>query len=277
MADGRFLHKKRIFRLYPRSFNKYLTMLRRFLFLALSALLTACGHSGQTSDGGEMSEEFTYLSVTRALVPPVIDGNPDEEVWKALEWHPIDQRWLGPEYSADDFSGRYKLAWSPAHLYILVEIQDDTLVDIYPDGLFRYWDDDCLEVFIDEDASGGDHQYNHNAFAYHIALDGRVVDIGTDSLFRYYDEHCQNSRRCEGNICYWELALRVYPDTYRDDSEENRPVILEAGKVMGFALAYCDNDHSEERENFIGSVPVEGEDKNRGWIDAGIFGKIRLE
>ena len=45
---------------------------------------------------------------------------------------------------------------------------------------------------------------------------------------------------------------------------------------MGFAIAYCDNDHSVEREHFIGSEVVEGTDKNRGWIDADIFGKIKL-
>jgi hypothetical protein len=252
-------------------------MMRMLLFLVLSILSGACGNSGQVPEKNETTEESGYLSVARALRPPAIDGDPSDEAWKGLEWHPMDQRWLGPEYSPDDFSGRYKLCWSPAHLYLLAEIQDDTLIDIYPDGLLRYWDDDCLEVFIDEDASGGNHQYNHNAFAYHIALDGRVVDIGADSLFRYYDEHCQNSRRCEGNICYWELALRIHPDTYRDEAGNNQPLVLESGKAMGFALAYCDNDHSEARENFIGSVPVAGEDKNRGWIDAGIFGKIRLE
>ena len=46
---------------------------------------------------------------------------------------------------------------------------------------------------------------------------------------------------------------------------------------MGFALAYCDNDKSKTRENFIGSVYVEGNDKNRGWIDANIFGTLKLE
>ena len=46
---------------------------------------------------------------------------------------------------------------------------------------------------------------------------------------------------------------------------------------MGFSLAYCDNDHSPERENFMGSVRVDGEDKNRSWIDAGIFGLLTLQ
>ena len=48
-------------------------------------------------------------------------------------------------------------------------------------------------------------------------------------------------------------------------------------KKIGFAIAYCDNDTSENRENFFGSVVVDGNDKNRGWIDATIFGTIILK
>ena len=51
---------------------------------------------------------------------------------------------------------------------------------------------------------------------------------------------------------------------------------LEEQKEIGFAIAYCDNDQSEERENFIGSVPIKGKNKNRGWIDAGVFEKFIL-
>ncbi|MCP4059513.1 MAG: sugar-binding protein, partial [Pseudoalteromonas sp.] len=46
----------------------------------------------------------------------------------------------------------------------------------------------------------------------------------------------------------------------------------------GFMLAYCDNDGSEVREHFMGShevQPVNG-DRNRGFIDADVFGKITL-
>lgn len=42
-------------------------------------------------------------------------------------------------------------------------------------------------------------------------------------------------------------------------------------------LAYGDNDHSPERENFIGNVRIDGTDKNRGWIDAGVFGLLELK
>jgi hypothetical protein len=44
-------------------------------------------------------------------------------------------------------------------------------------------------------------------------------------------------------------------------------------------LAYWDDDSSNIREHFMGShkiKPVKG-DTNRGWIDANIFGNIRLK
>jgi len=207
---------------------------------------------------------------------PLIDGKPDDPAWEKAEWLPLDQVWIGNEPTPADFSGRYKLLWDEYNLYILAEITDDVLIDIHADGLYRYWDDDCLEIFLDEDASGGNHQYNHNAFAYHIALDGKVVDINPDSAFAYYNDHCLMRRTTQGNTSIWEVAVKVFDGNSYREGGENIPKMLKSGKKMGFALAYCDNDHSPERENFIGSVRVEGTDKNRGWIDAGIFGLLTL-
>lgn len=208
---------------------------------------------------------------------PVIDGKADDPVWEMSEWLPLDQVWIGKNLSPDDFKGRYKLAWDENNLYVLAEITDDTLIDIHPDGLDHYWDDDCLEIFIDEDASGGNHQYSYNAFAYHIALDGKVVDIAPDSSYQYFNDHCLTRRTSAGNKSVWEVAVKVFDGKRYEDGADNVPKMLKPGKVMGFALAYCDNDHSPEREHFIGNVAVAGEDKNRGWIDAGIFGKLGLQ
>lgn len=217
------------------------------------------------------------FSAQKASQAPTIDGFSIDDCWKAAIWYPLNQRWIGEAYTPEDFQGRYKLSWDEDHIYILAEIVDDTLIDIHPDGLKQYWDDDCLEVFIDEDRSKGNHQYSHNAFAYHIALDYQVTDIGPDSVFRYYTDHVVSRRTVQGKVSTWEVAMSVYDDQYQDDSDDNTPVKLSAGKNVGFALAYCDNDYSAERENFIGSVVVEGEDKNRGWIDAGVFGSLILE
>ena len=242
-----------------------------FACLLLCALFASC--KNETPNNSQTATTEKTIPYTSG--PITLDGQPDEAAWDTAEWQTLDQVWIGKPMEKGDFSGRFKTLWDENFLYVLAEIEDDTLIDIHEDGLLRYWDDDCLEIFVDENADGGNHQYNHSAFAYHLSLNGRVVDVAPDSTFTYYDEHCTFKRTCSGKLCIWEVAVRLFPDSFVDGGE-NTPVALSDSKEIGFALAYCDNDYSEERENFIGSVFVEGEDKNRGWIDAGIFEKVRL-
>lgn len=219
--------------------------------------------------------ETQLIKVKKALEPITIDGIANETAWQNADWHPINQGWLGNPYDSLDFSGRYKLTWNNEALYLLAEIVDDSLFDQQKDPLKFWWDDDCVEVFIDEDNSGGEHQFNHNAFAYHVALDGNVVDLAPENVPTLYNDHIISKRVTNGNTSVWELKVSIYDDSFKD-GENNTPVNLYPNKKMGFALAYCDNDGSEFRENFIGSIPVAGDDKNRGWIDADIFGTLLL-
>ena len=206
-----------------------------------------------------------------------IDGVADESAWDQATWRPLAARWLGPEYSEDDFQGRFKVVWANDKLYILGEFVDDILIDTHRDPLVQYWDDDCLEIFLDEDYSGGNHQFNHNAFAYHLSLDNQAIDIGTNEKPHSYSHHVESRWQQHGNKIVWEVAIDIYADDYVDGSEDNRPVALSAGKIMGLMVAYCDNDGSELRENFIGSESVPEGPKDRGWIDAGLFGKLVLD
>jgi hypothetical protein len=215
------------------------------------------------------------IKVQHSEAVPTIDGIADETIWEKAKWQPLNQTWLGNQPTEDDFKGKYKLAWTEDALYLLVEIQDDKLIDIYEDPLTTWWDDDCLEVFIDEDNSGGNHQFTHNAFAYHIALDGNVVDMSTKKEGKLYNSHVASKVVTKGNTSIWEVKISLYDDTYTDDGK-NTPLKLYENRNVGFALAYCDNDNSKTRENFIGSIEVQGEDKNRGWIDAGVFGTLLL-
>lgn len=217
------------------------------------------------------SGEHTAIKTNEKMT---IDGRSLEAVWARSAWYPIDQLWLGESYTKEDFQGRFKVSWDENFLYLLVEIVDDTLIDIHKDGLVKYWDDDCVEVFIDEDDSDGEHTYLYNAFAYHIGLDFRAVDFGTEGPL-YFNDHVETARTRKENTYTWEHRFIIYDDSF-EYGKKNEPVKLKEGKVMGFAVAYCDNDYSEERENFIGSVFVPGEDKNRGYIDAGIFGTLKL-
>ncbi len=236
--------------------TKFVSLFGLFLFLA--------AHPGE-----KLSAHYT-------ATPIQLDGLGNEKAWQKASWLPLDQFWIGPALDSNDFKGRYKLLWDENQLYLLAEIRDDTLIDIYKDQFDSWWDDDCLEIFVDEDRSKGNHQFTHNAFAHHIALDGNVVDIGPDHKPHLYNQDVRSKRTQQGKVSTWECSVKLFPDTYKD-STLNTPVKLSAGKKVGFALAYCDNDRSERRESFIGSIPVEGTDKNRGWIDAGIFGELVLE
>jgi hypothetical protein len=242
----------------------------------LAILALVCWHASACANDSHLPDRNEYRAPL-AAVAPVIDGVADDGAWADAAWHAIDQRWLGPEYSAEDFQGRFKVVWTPERIYILGEFVDDILFDSHRDPLVQYWDDDCLEIFIDEDHSGGNHQFNHNAFAYHMSLDNKAIDIGTDERARDYSHHVESRWQQTGNKLVWELAIRIYDDSYIDDSAANEPVELSAGKIMGLMVAYCDNDGSELRENFIGSESVPTGPKDRGWIDAGLFGSLVLE
>lgn len=246
------------------------TLVSLYLGMAFASLV----HAAQTET----------LQVHNGTATIHIDGSASEASWNSVKWQPLDKHIVGKVPVPSDFSGRYKVLWDEQQVYILAELIDDVLIDTHPDPLKRYWDDDALEVFIDADASGGEHTYSHNAFAYHIALDGNVADIGDakhdDEKAILLNEHVDSAWTRSTASPYavtWEVAMRVYPDSFTT-SNDVAPVALEEGMKLGFMLAYCDNDGSEEREHFMGSheiQPVDG-DKNLGYIDASVFGELVL-
>ena len=240
----------------------------------------------ETENGKVETVAFNYFRNTKPFKIPTeiaktttkitIDGQANEPIWQNVDWLPIDQLWLGEPFSEEDFSGRYKLTWAEDALYLLAEITDDVILDEESDPLKSWWDDDCLEIFIDENNSGGDHQYNHNAFAYHVALDGNVVDMATDKTGKLYNSHVASKRITTGNVSLWEVKILLYDDSYSDESG-GKPVKLIPHKKIGFALAYCDNDSSAHRENFIGSSNNKGFKQDLGWKNADVFETIILK
>lgn len=217
-------------------------------------------------------------TVPEAQKPPEIDGVASDDCWENAMWKDINYAWgsVSTLPQAEDFSGRYKLTWTKDKLYLLAEITDDVLMDSHSDPLVSYWEDDALEIFIDEDHSGGEHTHNYNAFAYHVALDGNVVDLRKADFDKpgLFNDSIKCIRKDDGNLHTWELAINIYSDKYDDSSTSNTPITLNAGKVMGFALAYGDSDNTT-RENFIGSLPIPmGQDYS--WRNADVFTTLTL-
>jgi hypothetical protein len=119
------------------------------------------------------------VKARECATPPVINGKADDVCWTNATWQAIDQVWIpwGASMDPGDFTGRYKVTWSSEtdRIYFLVEIVDDVLVDGYKYPQNGYYNWDVVEIFFDEDASGGDHANNQNAFAYHITAGNEEV------------------------------------------------------------------------------------------------------
>lgn len=236
---------------------------------------------------------------------PTIDGQGDDACWGDVEWQEIDQVWIpyGGSVPADDYTGAYKLVYSETEnlLYFLVQVNDDVFVDGYEYDDGDYYKYDIVEVFIDEDKSGGPHIFDmagsnaENAFSYHIVVDAPadgevnsdfvVCDLaGTswmDSETMDYAGHFPDlAMRKDGNIYTWEFSLGLYADTYDNGDPEASRVDLSEGKISGLSLAYCDNDsineEPKERDNFFGSVWVPEEEYNSHWENADGYGTIKL-
>lgn len=241
-------------------------MKRFYFFIFLSFLSLAV-----------MAQKEGDYKAKKASKPLTIDGKGEEKEWARADWKEVKHAWLGTNPSAEDFTGKYKMLWDENYVYFLVEVNDDSLSDQHKSPFDVWWEDDCLELFIDENDSDGNHQFNHSAFAYHITLDLDVVDMGPDQKPVLLNDHMLVKWTKTGKKTYvWEVAMKVFADHFDQNSKNNVPVKLSKGKKMGFAVSYNDNDGDFKRENFVGSVPIEGEDKNRGWIDAGVFGTLEL-
>ena len=178
------------------------------------------------------------------------------------------------------------MVWTEDRLYYLVEITDNYISTTRQDDpLDSYSDDDCLELFINEDNTGGIYYENGwpaprtwKAFAYHLSFGGvNVAEMDSNYVPILLNDHVNFAigHKNGTDLYTWEVEMKIYPNTFTPDNP-GTPVKLSEGKVMGFAVAYCDADAKNERERFIGSVYIPGEDKNIAWMDASVFAKLYL-
>lgn len=247
--------------------NKFHTL---FFTLLLFASLSL---SAQT----QQDTIYTYITKT----PVVVDGSDADECWAKAKWYAIDKVWLPHTYSVmeeGDFAGKYKVAYDADYLYILVEVVDDILSDDHVNPMDSYYNDDCVELFIDEDRSKGPHEHTNNAFAYHVSVFYDVIDGGTGSLVNLRDNLNVMMDTIAENTYRWEFAVKMFNSSFNSKDPDASRVVLTANKLMGFSIAYCDNDDAanKERENFIGSMIMPEADRNVNYQTADYFGSMLL-
>jgi hypothetical protein len=265
------------------------------------------------SNGILSQNSYTASQVSSS---PTIDGDGNDAVWADANWQNINQVWIpynnilpsnftvetGTKVlnGASDFTGKYKIVWSQAtsYLYFLVEIQDDAFIDGYQKPMGNYPNYDVLELFIDENKSGGRHLFDNanenaeNAFAYHIAVTNPGNLQTTTSMVGAMDVNGSNYNVVDyqshfpsfafknygiGKYVY-EFSLKLYKDNYSPTNPASSlRTNLNVDDVIGLSIAYCDNDDADgKRDHFIGSVTVTGSNNNNSYIDASIFGELVL-
>jgi hypothetical protein len=255
------------------------------------------------------------VEAKEVTTPPVIDGITNDACWAEAKWQAIDQVWIpwGAPLDSIDFYGRYKICWSSEKnlLYFLFEVTDDIVSDKFVKGQTAdVYNFDMIEVFIDENKSGGYHVFDgtanneaqmgtnaENAFVYHIfakSPEAGKMDSVFYALDMYgtgwnqktdvsYDWHFPEFKyRHEGHVTTYEFSLKVFDDTYSLTNEEKSRVKLTEGKVMGLTLAANDDDQPEvdpkttKRDHMIGSVAVTKKAYNNHWKIADDFGTVKL-
>jgi len=274
---------------------KYFAMKLMMYFFTLLLILFPGNVTIKAAPDDFLTQDDTVF-VSEINIPPEFDGLGNDNCWQNIPWQVIDQVWIpwGTTMDTDDFSGKYKVAWSGKHnlLYFLLEITDDVESDAYEaDGsTAAIYNFDMFEVFIDEDKSGGPHLNDvaENAFAYHIFT--RFPNSGETTTTFICDDMGSDYRshfpafilRKEGNVATWEFSLIVYNDTYSAGNEEEARSSLTEDKIIGLSIAYNDDDEPEvdpaltQRDNFIGSVAVSETANNDHWMNADDFGTLKL-
>ena len=210
----------------------------------------------------------------KSISPIKIDGCSNDATWSSLTWYDMNYLWMGNRVDSMDYHGRFKLSWDSHYLYILVEVIDDKLNPTLGNGLENYWKGDYVEVFIDEDKSGGIHKYNHQAFAYHVSTEGHAIDKNMSKETVFFDDHVDVERSQEGNRHLWEMAIKLFDKQFIENAAENIPAEIVNQKSIGFSIAYGDNDGNNSRENFMGSKKTHGHNNDEGYINSSVFGSI---
>ena len=269
------------------------------IFFITFCLLTLI-HFKSTAQHGAVQDD-PILSPNTSIAP-TIDGIGNDACWQNVKWQPIAQVWIpyGAKVDSSIYWGQYKVIWSSTTnlLYFLMEVHDTVFVDGYIPGvtadIYNY---DISEIFIDENASGGEHRYDtdtsnaQNAFAYHMyaacPADGQVTTVyhvddmaGTDGHRADYTSHFPEfALRRTGQTAIREFSLIVYNDTYTESNKAAARSQLTEGKLMGLSVAYCDNNHPDRNpkvRDYMFGGDWEPSPGNMHWINASYYGHVKL-
>lgn len=250
--------------------------------LCVFVLLLCFTNVGLVSAADALPDGGAYIARQTDTIP-VIDGIGHDNCWAKANWASINHIWIGPAVAPTDYSGKYKVLWTPQRLYVLIEIVDDTLC-LQPhvadprNNIYNY---ECAEIFIDEDNSREtNYSGTYKAIAYHMDSEGGIYyALGSAGWTGSLSNNVNYKvTKVAAHTYHWEFEVKVFDKSFVYGGN-NIPVTLTNNKVMGWSLAYNDNDGGTIRQNMIGSVLVPGttdDQRNVSYFNASVFGKLTL-
>jgi hypothetical protein len=243
------------------------------LITLFSIFQTVCSGNTYSNTPGYYEAKFTTTL-------PVIDGIGSDTCWNKADWATIDQVWIGAAVDAADFTGKFKMMWTEYRLYLLVRVTDDSLRLQSPgisDVCSNIYNYDCVELFIDENNSREtDYSGTFKAFAYHLDTAKHICyAMGLSGWARLDDHINYKMTRVDTHTFDYEYEIKVFNDSYTTGGNHT-PVKLTNGMLMGWSVAYNDNDLGASRQNMIGSIFIAGNDKNVSYFNSSVFGQLKL-
>lgn len=145
--------------------------MKRILSLTILILsLTACR---QTPDGneGKVPTEFPDYVCVRAEVPPVIDGNLDEDVWSKAEVSRNFRDIRGEGWPEPALKTFFKMMYDDENLYIGATLEENNITGSLTGRDDIIWKDNDFEIFIDPYGDGLDY------YEFEINALGTVMDL----------------------------------------------------------------------------------------------------
>jgi chitodextrinase len=205
-------------------------------------------------------DEGGMMSIPEGIV---IDGKKDP-LWASVEKRPIETIVSGAASIRDnlDFSGYHQVYWDQSGLYLLVQVNDDTLTTTA--GL-PYWQVDNIEVYLDMDNSKtpcpgcawNQNSYDANDFQFQLRIGGEL----NERVKAGYADYSQNI--FEGGY----LVEFFFPfDSLNIDKE------FAVGDLIGFDVFISDNDDSATRDAQLSWF----DDKGEAYHNPSRFGTIEL-
>ena len=156
-----------------------------------------------------------------------------------------------------DFYAQWKAMFDETNLYVLVEVNDNTLLN---DSGAEWYKDDCVEMFIDGDNSSGSSYDGINDFQYGFRWDDDEIQLGNNSVSN------------TNGINHLLYATEVGYNLEVSIPWSTIGVTPSAGSVIGFDVAIDDDDNGGDRECAIASIFT----TDNAWHDPSVFGNVPL-